>query len=221
MPTASWANALMLIKCSPPLRYVQEHMLITSTESTLTMKSSVLLATCGAILATAGPILQGRRLFTKTDVVVQYVTVTVTDGDTATVFDRPGTRPKITLTTSTAAEPSTTSEAPAPPPPASTSEPVAQAAPVPTPEPSPEPAPVVESSAPVAQAAQPSSEPAPAPVTTTAQAAAAQPTDYSSTALYHHNIHRFNHSAGALEWSDEHAGFAQTLADTCNFAHDT
>ncbi len=181
------------------------------------MKSSALIATCGALLVAASPILQGRRLYTKTDLVVEYVTVTVTEGDIATAFDRSGPRPAKATTTSVAPESSSTSVAPPPPPSTTSVEPV--------PEPTPEPAPETTTAAPVVQPAVQAAEPSPEPVvvaaTTTQAAAAAQPTDYISTALYHHNVHRFNHSAAALEWSDEHAGYAQTLANTCNFAHDT
>lgn len=182
------------------------------------MKSSVLLASCGAILAAAGPILQGRRLYTTTDVVVEWVTVTVTEGDASTVFNRPVPHTTPT-TTSTSTEPSSTSVAPPPPPPPPTT-PAAPPPPppAPTPDPSPAPAPAADSSQPQVQAAQPSSD-TPPPAAT--QPAAAQPSDYTSTALYHHNIHRFNHSASALDWSDEHAQYAQTLAERCVFEHDT
>ncbi|SPQ19865.1 5c7548f3-fa18-4774-90c6-780829676d14 [Thermothielavioides terrestris] len=184
------------------------------------MKSSALLAACSALLAAASPILQGRRLYISTDVVTEWVTVTVTEGDTSTAFSRPVPHTKATTTTSIP-EPSTTSVAPPPPPPppTSTSAPVIQAAPQPTQQPSPSP----QAADPQVQAAQPSSDtpaPAPAPSTTT-QASAAQPSDYTSTALYHHNVHRFNHSANALVWSDEHAQYAQTLAERCVFEHDT
>jgi len=47
-----------------------------------------------------------------------------------------------------------------------------------------------------------------------------QPTDYSSTAVYHHNVHRANHSAPDVEWSEEHAGYAAQAASSCHFAHD-
>ena len=43
------------------------------------MRSSILLAASGAVLAAAGPI-QERKLYTKTDVTVTWVTVTVTAG---------------------------------------------------------------------------------------------------------------------------------------------
>lgn len=49
---------------------------------------------------------------------------------------------------------------------------------------------------------------------------ASSATDYISTVLYHHNIHRCNHSAPALTYNEEIAGYAATLAATCNFHHD-
>ncbi|KAL2022994.1 hypothetical protein VTK56DRAFT_4209 [Thermocarpiscus australiensis] len=192
------------------------------------MKSPAFLVACGAVLAAAGPILQDRRLHIKTETVVEWVTVTVTEGDAATVFLRPNPRPKTTTTSITT---SSTSVAPPPPPPppppSSTPEAVIQSIPEPTPEPAPQPAPSpspspspepAPSPAPVVEAAKPSSAPAPAPTT---EPAPSQPSDYASTALYHHNVHRYNHSASALEWSEEHAQYAATLAARCVFAHDT
>jgi uncharacterized protein YkwD len=197
------------------------------------MKSSIFLATCGAILAVASPILQGRKVYVKTDVVTEWVTVTVTDGDTSTTFRRPNPRPKATTTT-TPAEPSSTAlPPPPPPPPASTPEPVVEAAskptstpePKPTPKPSPKVAPVVESPKPAEPspdpAPKPDPEPKPAPAPSPTKDETAQPSDYSSTAVYHHNVHRFNHSASAVEWDDEIAGHAKTLAERCVFEHDT
>ncbi|KAK4124729.1 PR-1-like protein [Parathielavia appendiculata] len=187
------------------------------------MKSSTILAACGALLVTASPILQERRLFVKTDVVVEWVTVTVTEGDTSTVFRRPN-HVKPTTTTTSSAAPSSTSQAPPPPPPPSSSsslEPAVQPTPEPSPEPSPEPTPEpAPVAAPIVEAAQPSSEAAEAPAPTE-QAPAAQPSDYQSTALYHHNIHRFNHSADALTWDDGLASSAEILAKRCVFEHDT
>ncbi|KAI1635962.1 CAP domain-containing protein [Biscogniauxia mediterranea] len=76
--------------------------------------------------------------------------------------------------------------------------------------------------------AQPTTEsPSPSPVSSTSTSAAvdAQPSepasdDFAGSAVYHHNIHRANHSAVAVTWDDEIAGYAQLTADTCKFAHD-
>ncbi|KAK4150062.1 protein PRY2 [Chaetomidium leptoderma] len=48
-------------------------------------------------------------------------------------------------------------------------------------------------------------------------AAAAEPSDYPSTAVFHHNVHRLNHSASALIWSPTLARYAQTLVNTCHY----
>lgn len=44
--------------------------------------------------------------------------------------------------------------------------------------------------------------------------------DVISQAIYHHNIHRFNHSASAVGWNDELADYASITAATCVFEHD-
>lgn len=49
---------------------------------------------------------------------------------------------------------------------------------------------------------------------------AAAPTDFASTAVYHHNVHRENNSAPALEWDSTYAGYAAETAKKCKFAHD-
>ncbi|KAK0612547.1 CAP domain-containing protein [Bombardia bombarda] len=172
------------------------------------MKSSILLAASGVIMAMASPVLQERRLFTKTDLVVEWVTVTVTEGHT-TVFG-PGAQrqhPQIS-TTSVISSTSTPVPAPVPatssvpvvvvPPPA----PVISTQPAPVPAPAPEPEPAVDNAAPAAPVQQASSD------------------DYQNTALKHHNVHRFNHSAGALTWGDSYASYAATTAASCKFAHD-
>lgn len=43
---------------------------------------------------------------------------------------------------------------------------------------------------------------------------------YSAVMLAYHNIHRLNHSASALEWDDELAGYAENTANGCVFEHD-
>jgi len=48
----------------------------------------------------------------------------------------------------------------------------------------------------------------------------AEPSDYPSTVVYHHNVHRDNHSAPAVSWSEEYAGYAAQAAASCHFAHD-
>lgn len=55
---------------------------------------------------------------------------------------------------------------------------------------------------------------------TSAAAVASSPTDFQSVALYHHNIHRANHSTADVTYSDTLAGFAATLSSRCVFEHD-
>lgn len=111
-----------------------------------------------------------------------------------------------------------------------------------TPTPSPPPAPVV-SSKPASSAApaqivevqavpQPSAAPekAPAPATSPAPAPPAPPAPaapvqvpasnaYSDVVLYNHNVHRSNHSAPALSWSDSLAATALKIAKSCDYNH--
>ena len=42
---------------------------------------------------------------------------------------------------------------------------------------------------------------------------------YKSAVLEHHNIHRANHSASALEWDDTLADYAAQVAKTCVYDH--
>jgi uncharacterized protein YkwD len=163
------------------------------------MKSSLFLLAAGAALALAGP-LKERKIEYVYDVV--YVTKTVTDGAVPTkgIFYHNQHKPK----TSTSSTSSTTSTTTTPPPAPETP------APTPSPEPAPQPEPVP---VPV-----PSPEPAPAPAP--AVPAAPSGDDFVTAALYAHNIHRANHSAPAMEWSAEHAGYAAQVAASCHFAHD-
>lgn len=62
-----------------------------------------------------------------------------------------------------------------------------------------------------------SSSPAPEPTKKSAPAAA--PTDYASKCTLHHNIHRANHSAPDIEWSQDLVNSAQVVADSCSYAH--
>jgi hypothetical protein len=44
-------------------------------------------------------------------------------------------------------------------------------------------------------------------------------TDYISTTLYHHNIHRQNHSASYAAWDANIARYAAIVASSCVYAH--
>jgi uncharacterized protein YkwD len=190
-----------------------------TSNSLFKMRSSTILLALGATLAVASPVHQAlhqkKDLVSVTDIVTDIVYVTVTEDPNAppesttlvmaynTVFVQPvaaattsSTPPPSTSTTVPPAESTTVVIPPPPPPPAPTTS--TEAAPVVV----PSPAPVVE-----------------AP-TTTAAAAVASPTDYISTALYHHNVHRANHSAPDVTWSDTLAGYAAITAQKCVFAHD-
>lgn len=202
------------------------------------MKYSAFLAACGAVLAASSPILQERRYVYTTTTVVEWVTVTVTEGDASEptlFFHRPHNRPKP-KTTKLPAPPASTSRVPLPPASSSSSvvipvpevppttqqltpTPTPTPTPEPEPEPEPEPAPVIEE--PVIEVPQDTSTlvPAPAP-STTKQVSQPTSAEYKETALYHHNVHRFNHSAAALEWDDTLASYAETLAKRCKFGHD-
>ena len=46
------------------------------------------------------------------------------------------------------------------------------------------------------------------------------PTGYIETVLHHHNVHRSNHSAPAVQWSDTLASTASKIASSCVYRHD-
>jgi hypothetical protein len=59
-----------------------------------------------------------------------------------------------------------------------------------------------------------------APTSTKAASSSdAKPTGYQGMVLHHHNIHRRNHSAPDLTWSDSLAATAQKIGETCVYAH--
>jgi len=177
------------------------------------MRSSLILAAMSVGSAFASPILQKKAVVT--DLVTDYVWVYVTEGvplnkptHTHSASGAP-TTPVVLVaavsTTSDAAAIPTTTAAPVA---ASTSESAVS---------------VVMSSAAegvqtAAAAAATTSQVVASPSGTCPDASSA--TDYISTVLYHHNIHRCNHSAPALTYNEEIAGYAATLAATCNFHHD-
>jgi len=45
--------------------------------------------------------------------------------------------------------------------------------------------------------------------------------DFVQNSLYHHNVHRANHSAPDVSWSESLASSAQQLANSCNYGHNT
>jgi hypothetical protein len=55
--------------------------------------------------------------------------------------------------------------------------------------------------------------------TKAASSSNAKPTGYQGMVLHHHNIHRQNHSAPDLAWSDSLAATAQKIGETCIYAH--
>lgn len=188
------------------------------------MRSSILLAATGALLAAAGPILQERgRLIVETEVVEEWVTVTVTAGRNgrytpkATKF-RQNSRPKPTTTSS-----SITSSSIPPPPPSSTAPVVAEVFVPPVVE-APPPPPVVEAPppAPIPEPVIEAPAPPPAPVAPAPPPVQQAPSggDYESTLLFHHNVHRANHSSGDLTWDSNLASYALQTAQKCVFAHD-
>lgn len=59
-------------------------------------------------------------------------------------------------------------------------------------------------------------------MTSSATDSGASPTNhYQETLLYNHNIHRSNHSADSLSWSNTLEASAQKLAARCVYEHDT
>nr|POF17733.1 putative pathogenesis-related protein [Quercus suber] len=61
----------------------------------------------------------------------------------------------------------------------------------------------------------------PSPSADSTSESSAKPTSYEEIAVYHHNIHRANHSAPDIAWSDDLASTAATIAASCVYAHDT
>jgi len=182
------------------------------------MRPSTLVSALFVAGALSSPLVQKRGYVTEIDVVTvtAYVTEVLAASTTSAIQSYQGkhfqsvgtTMMRLPLTfriaPSSSSAPSTSSEAPAP---TSSSVALAQAQ---------------------AQAQAPSSKaPAPAPAPSSSSSAAPAPspvaqsigTDYNSRALYHHNIHRANHSAVDLKWDDNLASSAQEVASSCVYAH--
>ncbi|KAJ5091709.1 SCP-like extracellular protein [Penicillium alfredii] len=71
------------------------------------------------------------------------------------------------------------------------------------------------------EAATPAPEPTSSMTTTTSSAAPTATNSYQHNVLYSHNVHRSNHSANSLEWSDSLAHSAHDLAKDCVYQHNT
>ncbi|KAI2614972.1 PR-1-like protein [Hypoxylon sp. NC1633] len=176
------------------------------------MKSSILVAAGAVSLAMGGPLMKRKMITTW---VVDYYTVTVTGA---------AETPKPTLPHGEKHRPDTTTSIPV------VVVTVTPDAPAPQPTTSiPEPAVVVVTetyqapSAPTTVASPVEEAPAAtSPATPTATSAPEDPAgdDYPSMAVYRHNLHRSNHSAPEITWSDKLAGYASNTAATCHFAHD-
>lgn len=94
-------------------------------------------------------------------------------------------------------------------------------------EPKPEPQkPKPQPQEPEPQTTQYQPEPQPTetePEPTTAPAPAPQPpaSGYKGQVLEHHNMHRSNHSANAIQWSEDLVSSARQLAQSCVYGHNT
>ncbi|KAG7416085.1 putative pathogenesis-related protein [Fusarium oxysporum f. sp. rapae] len=215
--------------------------------SPITMKASMFLLGASAILASASPLrnaLEKREIEKremKTEWVYEVVTVTVVAGDepetTAPAATKPtgvvfmeAPAPKYTAPSTTkeaakpkkvkkpVSKPSTTKEAPK--------------VTIVTVEPQPESTKetVYESPAPVVEKPKTTVEKVVAKPTKVAEPKVEVPASggddlsldgaYNTVMLAYHNIHRLNHSASALEWDDELAGYAENTANGCVFEHD-
>ncbi|KAL8897613.1 MAG: hypothetical protein Q9207_007129 [Kuettlingeria erythrocarpa] len=186
------------------------------------MRTSTILtaALVGGALAT--PV---KKWLEERALVVNYVTITTVVWVTAGQATQPTVAPKVAVAAPhrshghyhKAAQPAPKPEEPtttAPPPP-----------------PPPPPASSTPAPAPVKEPETTSTPPAPVASPNTNSGSTQAPTNYPSNldttsevykalALQHHNIHRANHSADALEWDDTLASYAEQTAKTCVWGHD-
>lgn len=59
------------------------------------------------------------------------------------------------------------------------------------------------------------------PKSTPSNPTGAAPTGYNDLVVYHHNLHRANHSCPDVEWSDDLYSSALEIAQSCVYAHNT
>ncbi|KAF4444047.1 Protein PRY1 [Fusarium austroafricanum] len=208
------------------------------------MKASMFLLGASAILASASPIrnvLDKRAMETKW--VYEVVTVTVVAGEEPQTEAPEPKKLKPTgvvfMEAPEYAAPEPTKEAVKPKKPASKPSSTKEAAKVTvvTAEPKPEStketvykAPVVEKPQPVVEKPKTTIEKVVSKPTKAAEPKVEVPASggdnlsldgaYNTVMLAYHNIHRHNHSAPALEWDDELAGYAENTANGCVFEHD-
>lgn len=200
------------------------------------MRSSTVIALAFGSLAVASPLLKKKAY--KWDYVTETVWVTVTEGElpatsaadssivTSTVVVSPtqeapayyvpvsSAAPVVISTTSTVAPvPTTSTEAPVE---------TTSAAPVvvETPTTSAESSTSEVIKAVTTQATTSTTPVATEAASTTSAASASSATDFDSTCLYHHNVHRANHSAPDVTYDSGLAASAQVLSDRCSNAHD-
>lgn len=183
------------------------------------MLSSIFLTAALAAGALAGPI---RRRDGYVDTIVDWVDVTVTDY--VTEYGYPSLSAAAAEVTTKPWAGHKHSYAPKP----VTSTPVAvssSAAPVvPASSAAPTYTPAPSSTAPVSSAAPTTSQASSggnSHVTGTAEGDLTSGPDYENMVLFHHNIHRANHSADALTWNQTLADSASALASGCLFKHNS
>ncbi|KAI0393768.1 CAP domain-containing protein [Xylariaceae sp. FL0594] len=168
------------------------------------MKSSVFIAATSALLAMAGPV---EKRAVETEIVVEYYTVTVTGKPPAPTPSGIKARPH---------GPPQQQQPPVQQPKPTTAAPVVVVVTV-TPE-QEQPKPTKA----------PETLPAPAPPTGSkdspskgsSSSRSIEDQGFQDAALYHHNIHRSNHSAPEVTWDPTLAQWAENTANSCKFAHD-
>jgi uncharacterized protein YkwD len=194
------------------------------------MRSSTFLTVLGAGLAIASPLIK-KAIVTEIDTDVVYVYVTET-APTATTSSSVYTTvitleviptqasPSTSSTTSTSFTPTSTSTSSTPtttstPPSPTTVAPSTTTTPPPAPPTTEAPAAAATTAAPAAAS---SAAPSPAPIGDSGNGLPTG-TDFESKVIYHHNIHRQNHSADNAVYDSTIAGYAETVANSCVYAH--
>jgi len=194
------------------------------------MRSSILLSAALALGAVAVPHKRDGGVYTEVDVVVVTKTVYVTATGLPPVSEaavsvseavkhyshyhhkKPSSSPAPVESAPAYTPP--VASAPAYTPPASSAPAYTPPASAPAYTPAPSPSPVKSSAAPVSSAA---SGIGPAHVVGDKEADLTSGEDYENMILFHHNIHRANHSAGALTWDNDLATKALSCAQCSNW----